>query len=184
MKNPFQHQDLDVKNELIALARDFRSKDIKEDIAPHLAAALLYANLADYLAANLLCGLQEISEEATREYLNGRIVIRQARKLDMPLEKTIKGLKEFEFPSRDKVLELLADIRKNRNKVAHEIFKTPGEQLPVVGQAVTSICEKTEELVDVVNAIYRDMPPRTIVDVIDEASSKQEIVEDIKMSKK
>ncbi len=166
MKNPFLHQDLETKNQLLDIARDFRKKDIDKDLGSHFASALLYANLADYLAANLLCGLQEMAEEATREYLNGRIVIRQKREMNIPLEKTIKKLKEFEFPSREKILELLADIKKCRNKVAHEIFKTPSNEMEIIGRSIAEICDKTEELVNVVNSIYRDMPPRTIMEAV------------------
>lgn len=175
MNNPFLHQDLEIKNGLLQLARDFKAKDEEDDIAHPLAAALLYANLADYLAANLLCGLREMSEEATREYLNGRIVIRPKRELNQPLEATIRGLKEFEFPSREKVLELLAEIKANRNKLAHEIFKTPSSELETVGDAVAKVGDKTEELIKVINAIYRDMPPSTILDTIEPQTAAQDI---------
>lgn len=175
MRNPFLHQDLEIKNELIEYARKFRQKYYEEDddMAPYFASALLFANLADYLAAHLLDGLKQITEEATREYMNGRVVIRRKSEIDVPLEKTTRQLKEYDFPSKDKVLELLAIVRKGRNKIAHEIFKTPGEQLEEIGKALAEVCDKTEELVDVINAIYRDMPPTTIIDSMELLPGKE-----------
>lgn len=134
-----------------------------EDVAAaRLAAGLLYANLADYLAAHLLQGLEYMNRVATREYLNSTVVYRAKSSLNLPLERTIKRLEQYDFPSRAELLNLLEEIKKCRNKLAHEMFKVP--DLSEIGDAAISLAAKTEELLAEFNAFARNMPPKTLED--------------------
>lgn len=163
---PFVHFELEVKQKFLEVAREC-SQD--KDVARRLAGALLYANLAEYLAEHLLNGLKDITREATREYFNA-VVVCVADQKSAPLDKVINQLKQFEFPSKPTIIKLLVSIKDCRNKMSHEIVKTPAANLNKIDEAMSKLCEDTERLVNEMDAIYRGLPPKNLKQMFIEKS--------------
>jgi hypothetical protein len=72
MRYPFVHEELEVKQNFLNIARGFADNQNAEK---QLAAALVYANLADYLGTHLYESLKLACHNATRTFFNGVIVL-------------------------------------------------------------------------------------------------------------
>ncbi len=167
----FSHEELEVKRHFLAIAREHLSKsnvakDEDESLAYELSAALLYMNVADYLAEYLLANITDYAETAVGEYYHGVITIRKTTIKDMNIGNCIKGLKKFEFPRREDILALLNSINESRNKVAHKILKVKAAQLNEIDEAVRTLKDKTEELILIVDQIQLGMPPKNLYDTL------------------
>jgi hypothetical protein len=63
------------------------------------------------------------------------------------LEATASRLKYYDFPNRDKILEVLGAIIKPRNELFHNLLKLPEENL-TIDKLVSAIKINTEKLID------------------------------------
>ncbi len=161
MKYPFVHDELEVKQHFLNIAREFAQSS---DVEKQFAAALLYANLADYLGSHLLESLKLTAQNATRTFLNGTIVVNLRDSSNKPLGKIIEELEQFIFPSKELILPLLKKVKASRDKIMHELLKTPSAQLGDIDQAFTDLIQDAEQLVIHIDDIYRSLPPKTILE--------------------
>lgn len=169
MSNVFSHDSLDVKRHFLSIAREHLDKSNAEksddlSLAYELSAALLYMNVADYLAEYLVKGIVRLSEQAVGEYYHGTISVRQKRLDDLNIGKCIKILKEYDFPRREDILQKLDLVNKARNKVAHQILKISANELAVIDQAVRDLRDSSEELINIIDQVQLGMPPKNLYD--------------------
>lgn len=163
MKYPFVHEELEIKQNFLSTAREFAGSN---NVEKQFAAALLYANLADYLATHLYESIKLACHNASRTYFNGALYSIVRDESDMPLGKVIGGLEGYSFPSKDAILPLLKKIKKNRDNIMHGLVKSPSEKLPKIESAFTDLITDVEQLVVYIDDIYRSLPPKTILDVV------------------
>jgi len=165
MARTYKHKEIQVKQNLLQLAKDFSAKS---DAASQLAGSLLYINFADYLSSALLKLLSEQVEEASRRYYLGEITVTlRGKKKPQTLGDVIKDLKKFNFPSQAEVINVLEKINKARIPVVHNIAKTPLEKMPEVDKSVKDVQKYTEELVNLTDELFNQIMPQvpTIVDI-------------------
>lgn len=172
MVQPFSHESLEVKKRFLELARKYHEKSSKEDeevsLAFELSAALLYMNVADYLAQYLAYGVSTLAKEAIGHYYHGVISFKTEVFKDITIGESIKQLERFEFPRKADVMKVLKDANISRNKVAHTILKVKPEELPVIDEAVRKLKDDTENLIKLVDQIQLGMPPKTIWETMQE----------------
>jgi hypothetical protein len=163
MSKAFSHENIELKQQLLQLARDSYAKT--DSVENELAAALLYMNLADYLAEYLVFSLQELAKEAMSKYYLGIVTMKPA-KIDagFNIRHSLKQIKLFSFPQREEILFELSEINKARNKIAHEMFKVEGERVAEIDEAVKTLVLHTEELVNIVDEISVGLPPANLQD--------------------
>lgn len=160
---PFWHDELEVKQEFLKLAKDFTTNpDHSESLAHELAGGLLYANIAEYAASHLLESLKAIVKDAAADYYFGVASIDLPDTTDRPLGNTISELSWFEFPQRTEILDLLKKIKAARDKLSHQIIKVPASKLGEIDKSVHQIAVNTEMLLNKVDQIYGGMPPKNM----------------------
>ena len=187
---PFAHTDLDVKKSLIGRARQYFAEinDGEASLEKQLSAALLYMNIADYLAEYVLLSLAEMSRIAMEKYYLGIVTIKNDRTDKLNLERSMEGLKKFDFPQKDSMMTVLGHIKKARNEIAHKMLKTDRDKLEDIDQAARDLEKYTEELITITDSINAGMPPTNLIDKLEEHlkedPSLEEFIEDEKKPKK
>lgn len=171
MSQPFNHDELPLKQQFVELARAFHDKSNKS-VENQLASALLYMNLADYLAEHLVLGLHEMSSEAMDKYYLGIVSVLPQQKDSFSIGNSIYALKGYDFPKKEKIMLELEAVNKARKKIAHEIIKTKSDELPEVDKAYNSLVEHTEKLVVLVDSIYVGMPPQNLIEKLQELDNE------------
>lgn len=172
MTQPFAHEDLEIKQNFLKLAQEFHQK--ASNLENELSAALLYMNVADYLAEYLVTGLNDLVKEAVGKYYLGVISVKPHKRQGLNIGESLRQLKTYEFPQKTAIIEELTEINKARNQIAHQILKTKGQDLPKIDDAATSLADHTEKLVVLVDEISLGLPPQTMVDKFLTAEQKQE----------
>jgi hypothetical protein len=162
IKMPFAHEDLELKQHFLNLAREFKSKE--DSLEHELACALLYMNLADYLAEYLVVGLTDMSKEAMGKNYLGMVTLRSPKRDSFNIGDSMKHLERFDFPRKADVLEELNKINSARKKIAHQILKTSRLELEDIDKAVHELAVHTEELVIIVDEISVGLPPTNLLD--------------------
>ena len=104
---PFIHKNLEIKNELIELARKLREGDFKLENA--LASVVIYSNIAEYLAEHLLENLNYLVKESSYKYFSGFVYIAStySTERNMTLGTYIHELRKFSFPDKENILAIL-----------------------------------------------------------------------------
>ena len=161
MQAPFSHQDLELKQHFLGLARQFISEE--GSLQSELAAALLYMNVADYMAEYLASGLAELSQNAVSKFYFGAISTRAPKRDSFNIGESMKYLERFSFANKSEILAELKAVNDCRKKIAHEILKTPVDQLDNIDQAVRDLADHTEKLVELVDEISPGMPPANLL---------------------
>lgn len=160
---PFWHDELEIKQKFLELARDFtKNPDNSESVAHQLAGGLLYANLAEYVASHLLESFKQIARQATTEFYFGVVYLQLPDSSEKPLGGVIAELKSFEFPLKVEIIKLLEDIKTARDKLSHKILKLPASQLDEIDESIRIISVNTEELVNKIDVVYAGMPPKSL----------------------
>lgn len=172
MENHFSHESLELKRQFIALARNYHeksraeSKDAEASLAYEFAAALLYMNVADYLAEYLARGIFETARDAVAHFYHGSVTVRQKKIVGFNIGESINELKKYDFPRREEILQVLARVNDARKQVAHQILKTKAEDMGKIDQAVSDLAVETEKLVNLIDQIQLGMPPRNMLDML------------------
>ena len=175
MDRAFSHgsdQELSIKREFLALARRnlARSTQVEEDndvsAALELSAALIYMNVADYLAEYIARGVAHLIKEASGKYYFGQIGIKPLQKKSMTIEQSITFLERHFFPNKEEIMPLLEEVRDKRNKLAHEILKTDPKNYNVFDNLIPDLATVTESLVEKVDEIQTGMPPKNLTDLL------------------
>jgi hypothetical protein len=162
MTQAFFHEELELKQQFLNLARDLYAKS--QTIENELAAALLYMNAADYLAEYLVVGLNQMASEALTKYYLGVVSVKPPQLGRFNIGDSLHQLKRFDFPRKNDILEELNAINAARKTIAHQMLKMSGQQFPQIDEAVASLVEHTEALVVVVDEISPGLPPANMLD--------------------
>lgn len=171
MKSPFLHDEIEVKKKFLELARDFASSG---EMEKELASVMLYANLSEYLAFHLLESLKQVVFSGSRTFWNG-VVYYDSRSSDQKLTigQIAKELQKYGFPSKELIIPILDRIAVNRNKVMHNMLRLPSSRLLEIDDAVKELVGDSEELVSLIDDIYRGLPPPNITSSIVSGTSQE-----------
>lgn len=160
MKRPFIHEEIEVKQKFLEVARGFAAAD---DFEKELAAAMLYANLCEYMSSHLLESLKQVVFSGSKAFWNGTVYVDGRDTSDkLTIGQIATELKIYGFPSKELIVPLLVRIAKNRNKIMHNMLRIPLSEMDQIDTAIRQLIQDTEELVDLVDDIYRGLPPSNI----------------------
>lgn len=153
---PWSHENLELKNELLNMARQMR---LKTGFENQLAATFIYISFVEYLANNLLGNLRYYTYIGSYTQYAGIIFIdeRQNRKT-RTLGQAIEELTKYQLPDKDAIIELIKIISVTRNKIFHSFATCGIEELKkIVDEDLIDIQEKSEELLQKINIVYVGM---------------------------
>lgn len=164
MNVAFLHKEIEVKKNLLKLAQDCTSKssDTENGIANKLAGALLYANIADYLAMHLNESLESLVDEATKKYYLGDLGFKRRKRggSEYTLGALIGSLEMYSFENKDEIIQAFKDVNHARIPVIHHIAKTPGKKLGMIDDSTEKLAESTERLIGLIDELYVNQMPR------------------------
>lgn len=149
---PFEHDDLELKNALIDYARGISSKTEVEAV---LACAMIYASFAEYIAGHLLDNLRHLVYQTTyRDFAAIVYIDQRSNKETRTMNKVARLLRDFEFPDKRAIIELIEEIARSRNNLFHNFALIDEKKSEVFDGDVKTIRESTEELFTKVNTVY------------------------------
>lgn len=155
---PFQHEHLDIKQELLQMARNIKKPD-QEDMSVQidLASVLIYSNLTEYLAENLLESLNHYVKKSTYKEFAGILYINHTYSEDdnMTLGILIKELNKFSFPDKESILKSFKKISESRNRIFHNLAKSSIEEIgKLLHEDLPTIKHESEKLIEKIDIIY------------------------------
>lgn len=150
---PFVHDNLELKNELVELARNIIDD---ESLEKRLAAILIYWNIAEYLAENLLDNLNHIIRESSYKSFAWILFLQSASwDNNRTLGQLIIEIKKFNFPDKDWIIDCLQKIVESRNKIFHNFAKSDLETIEaLLKNDLPVIWIECENLIVRINTIY------------------------------
>lgn len=173
MKTPFFHEELEVKQRFLEIARDFAQS---EDIEKELASALLYTNMSEYLAYHLLESLKQTIFSGSKAFWNGTVYLDARDSSEkLTIGQIANELKNYGFPSKELIVPLLQRIAKNRNKVMHRMLRLPADQMGQIDEAIKELVADSEQLINYIDDIYRGLPPSNITEKISATTQPPEV---------
>ena len=148
---PFEHENVDFKNNIINNAR---SQD-KTKVEGVFTAVLIYTNLVDYLAKHLLVNLHKMISIYTFQRLGGVVYFDgSAKNTNLPIGELQRELKNFEFPTKKEFLDCLEEFKKIRNQVMHNLMQLdPNDKTQKFDNDLKRIGEMAEDILLKYNAI-------------------------------
>lgn len=157
---PLTHENLEIKNELLQIARNIQSEEneqFKKSIQENLSSVLIYSNIAEYLAENLLENLNHYIKESTYKDFGGILFINSSYsdKSNMTLGQIVKELDKFDFPDKVNILKSFKVLSEARNKIFHNLAKSNTEAVvSLLEKDLPTIKEEGEDLVKRINIVY------------------------------
>ncbi|GEM_PF-1700356 len=155
---PFEHKDLEYINNSLNLARNQRTSGKLEGM---MSATLIYTNLVEYLADNLLVNLHHSIYLASYRDFQGTFFMKSQetirKELPKPLGKLIYSLEQYEFPDSTGFLRLLEKFGEKRNKIFHRLLKIPKEELAGIDADFIALHNMAEEVLNKYNALTAGM---------------------------
>lgn len=149
---PFEHEDLDIKNNLINYARSISNKNEPD---ARLACAVIYASFAEYLAGHLLDTLRHLMYTTTYKDFAAILYVDQRKDSKIrTLGQTVSLLRGYMFPDKKEIIELLEQINKSRNNLFHNFASLDEKKSKQFDENMDTISANTEELFNKINVIY------------------------------
>lgn len=174
MQTPFFHDEIEVKKQFLQLARDLFNQS--DQIEKELAAAMLYANLSEYLAYNLCESLKQSVFSGSKTFWNGAVYIDlRGTTQKQTIGQIAVELQSYGFPSKEIIVPLIKNIAKNRNLIMHNMLRTPAEELEKIDAAIRELVSDSENLVDAIDDIYRGLPPSNITETLNNDGQTTEV---------
>jgi hypothetical protein len=164
MPQPFQHNELQLKQQFLQLARDYYEKASSDDASfqDELAAAVLYMNLADYLAEYLVVGFTEMLVEAMKTYYLGAVSYKPPQGQKFNIDKSIGILERYDFSGKEEIMAELKEVKESRNILAHQMLKLKARDTHKIDDAVNNLRNHTETLVVLIDEVAQDLPPMNL----------------------
>lgn len=151
---PFEHKDLEYINNSLNLARTQRLSKTLEGM---MSATLIYTNLVEYLADNLLENLHHMIYLASYRDFQGTFFMKNQDAIKSeppkPLGKLINSLGHYEFSDSTGFLKLLEEFSKKRNKIFHRLLKVSKEEISGIDTEFVALHDMAEEVLNKYNAI-------------------------------
>lgn len=157
---PFHHEHLDIKQELLQMARNIKTSEQEQtttNIQIDLASVLIYSNMTEYLAENLLESLNYHVKKSTYREFAGILYINCTYSEDsnMTLGALIKELNKFSFPDKENILKSFKKISESRNRIFHNLAKSSLDEIgKLIKEDLPTIKEQTEKLIEKIDIIY------------------------------
>lgn len=157
---PFQHEHLDIKQELLQMARNIKIPEQEQNttqIQIDLASVLIYSNMTEYLAENLLESLNYHIKKSTYKEFAGILYINCTYSEDnnMTLGTLIRELNKFNFPDKENILKSFKKISESRNKIFHNLAKSDLDGIgKLIKEDLPIIKDQTEKLIEKIDIIY------------------------------
>lgn len=147
---PLDHEHLELKNNLLELARGWWQTG---DLEKRLASLIIYASFAEYLAEHLLNSLRYAVERASYSAYSAIVYLKPKEVTNRPptMYDYINRLEGFEFPDKSNIIQLLKDISKPRNKLFHNFARIKPDE--AIDKFLEDIQAGTEELINRVNTV-------------------------------
>lgn len=151
---PLVHDNLEIKNELLQLARDAKNGDRK--LENDLASVLIYSNIAEYLAENLLENLNHFIRQSTYKDFAGILFIESvSHSGKRTLNQMVEEIKKFNFPDKDGILNCFKKIAEARNKIFHNFAKSDLETIKkLLNDDLPVIQDECEDVIGKINIVY------------------------------
>lgn len=153
---PFEHKNLDYINTLLNLARQQRNSQTLEGA---MSSTVLFANVVEYLANNLVENLEQMFSILTKKATSSVFFIKcpsdiKNKKFET-LGKTGKRLDLYHFPDNQRFLENLNTFRAIRNKIFHKLPSVASEELSngKFDRELSDLQMTAEEILDQYNSI-------------------------------
>lgn len=167
-----------MKQQFLQSARDM-GKNMSDSVEKEFTTALLYMNLADYLAEYMVVSFNAMLSESMSKYYLGVVKVRPPKRDKLTIGESINQLQRFDFAGKAEIIEKLTAINKARQKIAHQILKTKPENMDEIDEAARDLVSNTEELVELVDTLSLGMPPRTIVDKLNPATVPDDLKDEV-----
>lgn len=157
---PFQHEHLNIKQELLQMARNIKTPEQEANttsIQIDLSSVLIYSNMTEYLAENLLESLNYHIKKSTYKEFAGILYINStySEESNMTLGTLIKELNKFSFPDKENILKAFKKISESRNRIFHNLAKSDLEEIgKLIKEDLPTIKEQTEKLIEKIDIIY------------------------------
>lgn len=157
---PLTHDHLSIKNELLQIARNIGTEEnesFKLSLQADLASVLIYSNIAEYLAENLLENLNHYIKNSTYKDFAGILFINHSSsdKNNMTLGTVTKELDKFEFPDKTNILKSFKKLSESRNKIFHNLAKSSTDEvIQLLQKDLPDIKDEAEKLINSINTIY------------------------------
>jgi hypothetical protein len=148
---PFEHKNVDYINRSLELARQQRQSG---SIEAFMASAVIYANLAEYLARNLLENLQQMFYLLSYKSFNGIYFIKNksAKKNPKMLGQIADSLSIYEFPDCSAFIELIRKFSEARAILFHKLLTEEGDTKEF-DEKIGELHSMAEEILDKYNSI-------------------------------
>lgn len=154
---PFTHENIDIKNELLQLARNARKQDQERKLENELASVLIYSNIAEYLAENLLENLNHFVKQSTYKDFGGILFLENVCSPDRKrtLNQVVDEIQKFSFPDKINILSCLRKIAESRNRIFHNFAKSDLETIKeLINKDLPIIQDECEDVITRINTIY------------------------------
>jgi len=116
---PFLHENFESKNQLIIFAR---TQD-KTKVEGVLAATIIYVNLVDYIAQNLLDNLRKMISILGYKACGAVFFYDPSEeRKNISLGELKRELCSYSFPDKDSFLNELVEFNKVRNRIMHDLM--------------------------------------------------------------
>lgn len=155
--HPFTHENLDIKNELLNLARKARASGEERKLENDLASILLYSSIAEYLAENLFENLTYFVKTSTYNNFAGILFVEKISNKDnhMTLGEMMREIDKFSFPDKKEIMKCFDAVCTARNRIFHDLAKSDINSITeMLSKDLPLIQEKCEELIAKINTIY------------------------------
>lgn len=152
---PFAHDNLEIKNELLQLARNAKTGEKK--LENDLASVLIYSNIAEYLAENLLENLNHFIYQVSYINYAAILYVESVSKSNskMTLNQLIGEIEKFSFPDKENILANFRKIAESRNKIFHNFAKSNLDTIKsLIENDLPVIQEECEEVITRINTVY------------------------------
>ena len=159
ISRPFVHDNLEFKKSLLKYAQELRNKP-KDDFESKLISAVLYAQLAEYMARFLLESLRSLTYEIIYNFTQAYVFVDARDKSSLSLERLIEGLNDFSFPDKPEIIKLFNEIKEARNDLFHNLPSKTQEDLIEIGEDITVIQDRTETVINKLDVIINGMQNR------------------------
>lgn len=150
---PFEHKNVEYVNGSLSLARQQKQLG---DAVNLMAAAVIYANLVEYLAKNLLENIQHMFYILSYKSLNGIFFIKDKanfKQRPKMLGQICDILGEYEFPDSVNFIKLLRQFSESRAAIFHKLLNVSNNDMVVIDESLEQMHVMAEEILDKYNSI-------------------------------
>lgn len=154
---PFEHDNLDYINGLIAFAREQKTKNTPESV---IASAVIYANLVEYLVTHLLKNMRQMIYLVSYFQLQGILFYKCSEKKfhSKTLGQLKAELSDYEFPDKVEFIKILEKFNSSRNNLLHRLMeKKTEEEINKLDKDIIAIQENAEEILQKYNVISQGL---------------------------